>query len=151
MGRIFKAYQLTSGVQSNQWQVFNISCPRVYNSNSHYCSCSWNYHINIVGRHKFAFRLYNSTVQHPNSRMIRWKATTQWNPLVKLDATGQILCPQVFGICLGNEALLMTKSIIKGYFMPETFMVIDNNLQRWVTLHWVTTKRFETFIFIRQM
>ena len=76
-----------------------------------------------------------STVQHPNSRTIRWNTTTQWIPLFKLDATGQMLRPEGFGLCLGIEAYPITKSILKWHFMPETFVSIDNNLQRRVRLH----------------
>ena len=39
-----------SGVPFNQWKILLVA-QRVYKSNSHYCSCSWNYHINIVGPH----------------------------------------------------------------------------------------------------
>ena len=68
-------------------------------------------------------------------------------------ATGQMLHPEVFGLCLIIEAYPMTKSILKRHFMPETFILIDNNLQRRVSLHnidCVTTQHFETSIFTRQ-
>ena len=112
-----------------------ISCPRVYKSNSYYCSCSWNYHINIAGRHIICVWFLVSTVQHPNSRTIRWNTTTQWILRVKLNATGQMLLPEVFGLCFGLEAYHITKSILKRHFMPGTFISIDNNLQRMVWLH----------------
>ena len=63
-----------------------------------------------------------SAVQHPNLRMIRWNATSQWIPLVKLDATGQMSRPKVFGLCLGIEAYPITKSIFKRHFVPDTFI-----------------------------
>ena len=116
-----------------------ISSPRVYESNSHYCSCCWNNHTNIVGRHINLFSdcmclFFSFNFPTPNSRTIRWNTTTQWIPL-KLDATGEMLRPEVIGICLGTEACHITESILKRHFMPETFISIDNNLQRKVMLH----------------
>ena len=71
-----------------------------------------------------------STVQHPNSRSVRWNTTTQWILLVKLDATGQMLHLEVFGLYLGIKAYPITKSILKRHFMSESFISIDNNLQK---------------------
>ena len=42
---------------------------------------------------------------------------------------------EVFGLCLGIEAYPITKSILKRHFMPETFTLIGNYLQRRVRLH----------------
>ena len=117
-----------------------ICCPRVYESNLHYCSCSWKVHINTVGQHINLLSdcmclFFSFNCPTPNSRTIRWNTTTQWIPLVKLDPTGQMLRPEVFGICLGIEAYPITKSILKRHFMPETFISIDNNLQKRVMLH----------------
>ena len=39
-----------------------------------------------------------------------------------MDATGQMLRPEDFGLCLIIEAYPMAKSILKRYFMPETFI-----------------------------
>ena len=112
------------------------SCPRVYKSNSHYCSCSWNYHINIIGRHMLLFSDYMYLFFHFNCPTPEFKIdkmkTTQWIPLVKLDATRLTLRPHV---CLGIEAYPITKSILKRHFVPDTFISIDNNLQRRVRLH----------------
>ena len=117
-----------------------ISCPRVYESNTHYCSCSVNYHVNIVGRQINLFSdcmclFFSFNCPTPNSRTIRWNTTTQWIPLVKLDATGQILRPEVFGLRLEIKAYPITESILKSHFMPETFILIDNNLPRRIRLH----------------
>ena len=135
------------GVPIDQWRPIwpvesIISCQKVYNSNSHDCSCSWNYHINIVGQYinlfsecKCLFFSFNCpTPEFKNDKM---KHNKQWIPLVKLDATSQMLRPEVFGLCLGIEAYPITKStcILKMHFMPETFISIDNNLQRRVRLH----------------
>ena len=130
-----------------------ISCPRVYESNLHYCSCSWNYHINIVGWHINMFSdcmclFFSFNCPTPNSRTIRWNTTTQWIPLVKLDATGQMLCPEVFGLCLGIEAYPITKSILKRHFMSKTFISIDNNLQRGVRLHSIDRLSHDTAFWI---
>ena len=128
----------------NQWKEL-FSCPNVYKLNPHYYRCSWNYHINIVDRHInlfsdcmcfffFFFFFHVSTVQHPNLRTNVSNNTTQWIPLVKLDATGQILRSDVFGLCLEIEAYPITKSILKRHFMPKTFISIDNNRQRRIRL-----------------
>ena len=62
-----------------------------------------------------------------------------------VNSTNQIgrhwLRPEVFGLCLEIEAYPMTKTILKKHFIPETFISIDNNLQRRVRLH-NTTQRF---------
>ena len=55
-----------------------------------------------------------------------------------------MLRPEVFGLCLGIEAYPITKSILKRYFMPETFISIDNNLQRKVMLHNVDSLSHDT-------
>ena len=117
-----------------------ISCPRVYESNSHYCSCSWNYHINIVGRHINLFSgcmclFFSFNCPTPNIRTIRWYTTTQRIPLAKLDATAKMLRPEVFGLCLSIEAYPITKNIWKKHFMSETFISIGHNLQRRIRLH----------------
>ena len=137
-----------------------ISCPRVYELNSHYCSCSWNYHINIIGRHINFFsdcmRLFFSfNCLTPNSRTIRWNAATQWISLVKLDATGQMLRPEIL-VCVSESKHILsdTKSILKRHFMLERSISIDNNLQGRVRLHNIDrlshNTAFET-IFICQM
>ena len=83
-------------------------------------------------------------VQHPNLRTIRWNTTTQWYPLVKLDATGQMLRPEVFGLCLEIEAYPMTNNIFKRHYIPETFISIDNNIQRSVRLHNIDRLGYDT-------
>ena len=52
-----------------------------------------------------------------------------------MDVAGKMLRRENFGLCLGIEAYPITKSIFKMHFMPETFISIDNNLQRIVMLH----------------
>ena len=79
--------------------------------------------------------LFSFNCPTPNSRTIRRNTITQWIPLVKLDTTGQMLRPDVLGLYLGIETYPFTKSILKRHFMPETFISIDNNLQRRVRLH----------------
>ena len=54
--------------------------------------------------------------------------------------------PEVFGLCLGIEAYPITKSILKRHFMPETFISIDNNLQRRVRLHNIVRLSHDTVI-----
>ena len=46
-----------------------------------------------------------------------------------------MLLLEVFGLYLGIKVYPITKSIFKRHFMPETFISIDNNLQRRVRLH----------------
>ena len=52
-----------------------------------------------------------------------------------VDTTSQMLHPEVFGLCLRIEAYPITKSILKRNFMHDTFILIDNNLQRRVRMH----------------
>ena len=45
----------------------------------------------------------------------------QWIPLDKLDATGQMLRPEVIGLCLGIKAYPITKKYLKKAFYALDF------------------------------
>ena len=136
-GRIVKAYQLTDGVQFNQWKVLVVFQGSINRTRTIAVVPEIITLISLADIY-ICFQIVCvcfSSVQHPNSWTIRWNATPKWIPLVKLDATGQMLCPEDFGPCLGIEAYSITKSILERHFTPETFISIDNNLQRRVSLH----------------
>ena len=105
-----------------------ISCPRDYESNSH-SNCFWNYHINIVGRHINLFSGWClSNTEFKNDKM---KHNDTVNPTSQIGHHWSNITPRSFW----NWSISYHKSILKRHFMPETFISIDNNLQRRVRLH----------------
>ena len=131
-GRISKACQWTSGVHFNRWKVF-FSCPRVYKLNLHYYSCSWNYHINIVDRHINLFSDCMCLFFSFNCPTLEFK-NNKINQHNTVNSTSQI------GRHWSNITLRCfwpmsrNRSIFKKHFMPETFISINNNLQRKIRL-----------------
>ena len=117
-----------------------ISCPRVYKSNSHYCSCSWNYHINIAGRHInlflyfmcLFFRFNCPTLKFKNDKM---KHTNTVNSTSQIGRHWSNATLRSFLPMSRNWSISYHQKYLKRHFMSEAFISTDKNLQRWVRLH----------------
>ena len=127
-------------VASNLTNGSIISSPRVFKSNSHYYSYSWNYHINIVGRHINLFSdcmylFFSLNYPTPEFKNDKLKHKNTVNSTSQIGRHWSNVTPRSFWPMSRNQSISYHQKYLKMHFMPETFISIDNNLQRMVRLH----------------
>ena len=126
-----------------------ISCPRVCKSNSHYCSCSWNKHINIVDRQINLFSdcmclFFSFNCPTCKFKNVKMKHNNTVNYSSQIGRHWSKVTPRSFWPMCRNRILSCHQKYLKMHFMHRTFISIDNNLRRRVRLHNIDSLSHDT-------